>query len=202
MLEAGMQELLYVLILVLAAVGYGSGVVQMLSGKYSPSFFSRGVWFLLTINSFAGVLLGEGSNSSVLLAGTFFVGSAALFALSYKKGSREFGLAEKVSLGLLIISGVMWLLLDAPFAGLIISLVAHFIGGIPTIWRIIKVPSSEQAYHWYFLFSACVLTIIASPEKRITTILFPAYFAVFDALISLLVNRRLLRKRFETAMSG
>src|SRR4051812_7879808 len=110
----------------------------MLLGQYKPSFFSRGVWFLLGINSFAGVLLGGGSTPAKILAGTLFAGNAAVFAVSYKKGSRDFHTAEKLSLVLLIASFFVWVFFKAPFLNLIISLAAHFIGGLPTIWRVIK----------------------------------------------------------------
>ncbi|MEK7594314.1 MAG: hypothetical protein AAB436_01595 [Patescibacteria group bacterium] len=185
-----MNNLLYLLILLLGAATYISAVWQMLSGSYSPSFFSRGVWFLLGINSFAGVLLGGGSKASTILAGALFLGNAVVFAVSYKKGSREFGLAEKISLALLVASTVTWLLLDAPFLGLVMSLVAHFIGGIPTIWRVAKRPHSEQAYHWYFFFSASILSIVASDGTSLKATVFPIYFASFDGLIILLANRR------------
>ncbi|MDP3965549.1 MAG: hypothetical protein Q8Q13_01995 [bacterium] len=190
-----MQELLYILILLLGIATYASAVVQMLLGQYSPSFFSRGVWFFLGINGFAGVLLGGGSNASLLLAGTLFVGNTAVFAVSYKKGSREFGFSEKISLTLLLAGGLAWALLDAAFIGLIISLAAHFIGGIPTIWRVVKRSASEQAYHWYFFFIASVLSIIASPDKSLHTILFPAYFAIFDGTIIFLANMGRFTKR-------
>lgn len=189
-----MQGLLYLLILLLGIATYASAVYQMLKGQYSPSFFSRGVWFLLGINSFAGVLLGGGSKASVILAGTLFVGNAAVFAVSYKKGSRDFGFAEKISLVLLVVSGVLWAALDAPYLSLIISLVAHFVGGIPTIWRVARRPHSEQAYHWYFFFTASLLTIIVSDKHHIKAVLFPVYFALFDGLIICLVNRKRLQR--------
>ena len=185
-----MRSLLYGLILLLGTATYVSAVWQMLSGTYSPSFFTRGVWFLLGINSFAGVLLGDGSKASVILAGTLFVGNFAVFVVSYKKGSREFGFAEKISLGLLVMAFGFWTLLDAPFAGLVISLVAHFIGGIPTIVRVAKRPESEQAYHWYFFFSASLLSLIASDKGNIKAVVFPLYFALFDGLIIVLANRK------------
>jgi hypothetical protein len=191
-----MKAALYILILLLGTTAYASAVLQMQKGQYSPSFFSRGVWFLLGINSFAGVLLGEGSKASVILAGTLFAGNAAVFAASYKKGSREFGVVEKISLVLLLVSALVWAIFEAPFLGLIISLVAHFIGGIPTMWRVAKRPHSEQAYHWYFFFVASVLSIMASDNKALTAILFPVYFALFDGLIILLANRRHLLKKF------
>lgn len=189
-----MQTTLYILILLLGIATYVSMIWQMLSGSYSPSFFSRGVWFLLGINSFAGVLLGDGTKASLLLALTLFIGNGVVFAVSYKKGSREFGIAEKISLALLIISTITWLVLQEPYIGLIMSLVAHFIGGIPTIWRVAKRPESEQAYHWYIFFTACVLSIIASDKTDLKAVVFPIYFACFDGLIIILANRKRLTR--------
>lgn len=187
-----MQTALYILILALGAATYASATIQMLRGHYSPSFFSRAVWFLLGIVSFAGVLLGDGSTASVILAGTLFAGNLAVFAVSYKKGSREFGVTEKISLALLVVSVLSWLLLDSAFISLTISLIAHFIGGLPTYRRAYLKPESENALHWYLFFAASVVSIIASPDKSFVVILFPLYFAVFDGLIILLANRQRL----------
>ncbi len=164
----------------------------MIQGVYSPSFFSRGVWFLLGIISFAGVFFGEGSSASVALAATLLIGNGAVFITSYKKGSRDFGNVEKLSLVLLIVAVIVWAVFDSPYLGLVISLIAHFIGGIPTIWRVCKRPESEQAYHWYFFFTGCIISIIASEDKALTAILFPVYFAAFDGLIIALANRKRL----------
>lgn len=191
-----MEASLTYLIGLIGLTAYATAVYQMLQNVYTPSFFSRGVWFLLGINSFAGVLLGGGSDSSVVLAGTLFVGNLAVFITSYKKGTREFGLVEKISLCLLIISALLWVVLDAPFIGLIVSLAAHFIGGIPTIWRVAKKPESEQAYHWYFFWVASVLTIYNSDASDLKSIAFPIYFALFDGLIILLANRKRIAKGF------
>ena len=183
------NTILLVLVAILGILTYASAVYQMIAGTYSPSFFTRGVWLLLGINSFVGVLLGEGTQASVILAATLLIGNAAVFAVSYKKGSRDLGPVEKMSLVLLIIAMLIWVLFDAPFITLVVSLVAHFIGGVPTIWRTIKKPENEQAFHWYFFFAASILTILASNDKAIIAILFPIYFAAFDGVIIVLANR-------------
>lgn len=190
--DSRMSTFVLAVVFLLGMTAYGSAVYQMLKGQYSPSFFSRGVWFLLGINSFAGVLLGDGNNASIVLALTLLIGNTAVFITSYWKGSRDFGKAERVSLILLILSGVAWIVLNEPYIGLIISLVAHFIGGIPTIWRVAKRPESEQAYHWYFFFAGCIITLIFSSNRSLTIILFPLYFALFDGLIIFLANRKRL----------
>lgn len=192
------ENVLFVTIALLGIATYTSAVWQMLVGQYSPSFFTRGVWLLLGINSFVGVLFGDGTKASIILAATLLIGNAAVFLVSYKKGSRDFGAVEWGSFLLLIVALLIWLLLDAPFITLVISLVAHFLGGIPTIWRTIKKPASEQALHWYFFFTASVLSIIASPDKALTAVLFPVYFVFFDGLIIALVNRKKIVNIFRT----
>ena len=191
-----MENLWFVIIALLGIATYVSAVWQMLIGQYSPSFFTRGVWLLLGINSFIGVLFGNGTKASVILAAALLVGNAAVFLVSYKKGSRDFGSVEWISFLLLVVALLIWIVLDTPFITLVISLVAHFIGGIPTIWRTIKKPSIEKALHWYFFFTASVLSIIVSPDKSLTAILFPIYFAFFDGLIILLVNRKKIANIF------
>ncbi|MDQ3065385.1 MAG: hypothetical protein M3Q36_03905 [bacterium] len=191
-----LSSTLYVAILLLGICTYTSAVIQMRQGVYSPSFFSRAIWLLLGVNSLAGVMLGGGSSSAKLLAGTLFFGNAAVFISSIKRGSRVFGTIEIVSLVLFFISCAVWVLFREPIVNLIISLVAHFIGGVPTIVRTINKPSSEKAVHWYFFFVASVLTVINSPEKNFHSIIFPVYFILFDGLIIFLVNRKRFFNRY------
>lgn len=191
---SGLKIFFYIAILLLGIATYVSAVMQMLLRQYQPSFFSRGVWFLLGVNSFAGVLLGGGSTSSVILAATLFAGNTAVFIASYWYGSRKFQTAEKLSLAMLIVSGIVWFTLQAPFVSLVIGLAAHFIGGIPTIARVVRKPGSEQALHWYFFCLASIISVVASPQKTLHAILFPVYFACFDGLIIILANRRRLHE--------
>lgn len=184
-----------IFIAILGVLTYGSAVYQMFRGDYSPSLFSRAIWFLLGINSFAGVFLGGGSSASVVLALTLLLGNGAVFLASTKKGSRTFGKTEIISLVLFFVSCLIWIVFNAPIVNLAISLIAHFVGGVPTIVRTLKKPSSEKAVHWYFFFIASVLTIASSPIKTVDTILFPVYFGLFDGLIIVLVNRRLFLKK-------
>ncbi|MBI5357266.1 hypothetical protein HZB74_00215 [Candidatus Saccharibacteria bacterium] len=191
-----MENLLFFLIVTFGIATYASGLYQMYRSEYKPSFFSRAIWFLLGINSFIGVILSNGSAASIILAGTLLIGNFLMFVVSYSKGSREFGIIEKISLGLLGFSGLIWLTYDLALLNLAIGLLAHFIGGIPTYGRVLKKPENEQAYHWYLFFLASVLGIIASPDKSISYILFPLYFALFDGSIIILANRNKIKTLF------
>ncbi len=185
-----MNQFLYFVILILGMLTYSSAVYQMIHSGYSPSFFSRATWMLLGASSFFGVVFGGGSQSSKILAGSLFIGNTAMFLVSIKKGSRDFGKIEIISLVLFLVAMTALVIFRAPLISLIITLVARFIGGMPTIARAIREPKSEQVAHWYLFIAASVVTVVASPSKSFESILFPVYFIIFNSFVVLLVNRR------------
>jgi hypothetical protein len=191
-----MYPLLYTLIVLLGTTSYVVGVRQMLQNKYSPSTFSRIIWLLLSVNSFFGVLL-SGSDSSILLASIFMVGNLAICIVSFWKGSKRFGLIESVCTGLLIVSIFIWLFFDTPIINLIISLVAHFIGGVPTYRKVWANPQSESVGFWSLFFLASIVSLVTAQTFQIDKIIFPIYFILFDGSMFLLA----FRKKYQPADS-
>ena len=184
-----MNQILYALILVFGTASYAVGLRQMIKGKYAPSVFSRVVWLLLAINSFAGVVISHSSSASVLLAGIFLVGNAAICIASFWKGTRHIGSLEYLCLVLLGLSAVVWIVFSAPLINLALSLVAHFIGALPTYKRVLQKPSSESVGFWSLFFIASVLSVIASWGDPLKLIIFPIYFAFFDGSMTFLSMR-------------
>lgn len=166
----------------------------MLCGKYSPSVFSRVIWLLLAVNNFAGVVLSKASKASILLAGILFVGNLAICITSFWKGTRSFGSLELSCLGLLIMSGVVWLLFHAPIVNLGIGLFSHLIGALPTYKSVWRRPSGESTAFWSLFFAASALSIVASMGHALSTILFPIYFTLFDGSMFVLSLRSIKHK--------
>lgn len=185
-----MDKLLLVLILVFGFASYIVGLKEMLTGKYSPSVFSRVVWLLLAIISFAGVVVSHSTSASTLLAGVFLVGNTAICITSFSKGSREIGKLEYVCLGILVISGVVWLVYKAPLVSLSISLFAHLVGAVPTYKRVWRKPANESAGFWSLFFIASVLSVAASWGEPLKLIIFPIYFVLFDGSMTFLSLRK------------
>lgn len=184
-----MQNALYIIILLLGIASYTAGLTQMMQGKYAPSVFSRVVWLLLAVISFAGVVASKGSSASTLLAGIFLAGNAAICLVSFWKGSRDFGKLELLCLLLLGVSAMVWLLFNAPLVSLYISLLAHFIGALPTYKRVWSKPESESTLFWFFFFAASLLSIFASKGSSLAAIAFPIYFTCFDGSLFALSMR-------------
>lgn len=185
-----MHLFIYIVITFLGILSYAIGVWKMLQNKYSPSTFSRIVWVLLAINSFAGLVLSHSSSASILLGAILLLGNVAMCIASFFKGTREMGNLEFICLGLLALSGIIWIFFNAPLVNLIISLGAHFIGAAPTYKKVWFNPKGEDIPFWLLFFLASVLSIYISDATSLKTIILPVYFVFFDGSIVLLALRR------------
>lgn len=167
-----------------------AGVVQILRNRYKPNVFSRIVWLLLAINSYAAILISRSSASSRLLSLIFLFGNLTICLLSFWKGTYTFGRLEFVCLVLLGLSGILWLTFDVPLINLGIGLLAHFIGALPTYKRAWRDGSSESAAFWSLFCIASVFSIFDAGTSSIKDILFPIYFTLFDGSMTILALRK------------
>lgn len=184
------EAVIYFFIFLSGTASYFTGSREIMFGKYSPSLFSRIIWVFLAINSLIGIILSGGSGSSIFLGGIFLLGNMVICGLSFYRGTKEFGWTEVCSLILLLMSILIWFLLDTPIINLIISLVAHFIGGIPTYKKVWRDPRSESFRFWVLFFMASILSILVSDTESFKAIIFPVYFTIFDGGMALLCLRK------------
>lgn len=91
---------------------------------------------------------------------------------------------------LLLLSGIIWIVYDAPLLNLGLSLFAHLLGGLPTISRAVLHPQSESMGFWSLFFVVSVISIFASSGSAVTSILFPLYYTVFDGTMFALSARK------------
>jgi hypothetical protein len=176
--------------LAFGCASYIVGSKDIITGKYKPSIFSRVVWLLLAGISFAGVVASHGGFASIMLSAIFLGGNAAICLLSFWKGTKGFGRLEYVCLAILVLSGVVWIVFKAPLISLAISLLAHFVGGAPTYRTVWRDPSSESAGFWSLFFIASALSLLAGLGQPWQSLIFPAYFTLFDGGMTFLSLRR------------
>jgi hypothetical protein len=182
--------MLTTIILLFGTASYFVGTREMLQGKYSPSLFSRIIWLLLSINAFVGVIL-TGTSSSIILALIFLLGNLSICIVSFWKGTRDFGLTEIICTVLLVVSILIWVFIQAPLINLTISLVAHFIAGIPTYKKVWLNPKSESVGFWSLFFIASLLSLFTIETFDIYKVIFPLYFTIFDGSMFLLAMRKI-----------
>ncbi len=185
-----MSLFVLIIITILSSAAYGAGIVDILKGKYKPNTFSRIIWLFLAINSFFGVLLGNSSTGSLVLASVLLAGNLVMALLSLKRGEKSFGTIEYISSFLLIISGVIWITVDAPYINLLISLGAHLIGALPTYKQVIKNPQSENKLLWLLFAIASLISLFTKNSSSFESITLPLYFLIFDGSVYLLTLRK------------
>jgi hypothetical protein len=186
-----MHTLLFTSIMITGLGAYLFAVRNIHLGNYRPNLFSRAVWFLLNINTLAGVLVSHSSPSSLLLSSILVFGSGLMLVFSIQNGRRHFGRLEIICLGLLVASIVVWTLFRAPLVNLTISLLAHFIGALPTYRQAWRRPRTESKIFWMFFFICSLLSLIASHGEPIIKQLVPLYYTLFEGSMFLLTMRSL-----------
>lgn len=172
---------------------YFMGAKAIYQRRYAPSIYSRVIWFFLAVNAFASVIALQNNPSVVLLAGLGLLGNLTILLLSLKHSKKVFGFTELIATLLLILSLGVWLITRLPLLNLTISLIAFFIGAIPTYKKVIKNPKDEDLLFWLFFALASLLTFIITDKTNLSNYLYPLYFAIFDGVMTLLCLRRYIK---------
>ncbi len=178
------------LIAFFSLASYFTGVRAVLKGQYKPSLYSRIIWFLLAVNALVGVIrLGNGKDV-VALSLMQTLGSLCILLASLKYSIFEFGKTEKIASALLMVSGAIWLFGNYPAINLFISLLAHFIGGIPTLRGVIKRASAENVLFWTFFAIASGIAVMTADKSSLKNYVFALYFLVFNLTMATLALRQ------------
>jgi hypothetical protein len=185
--------ILKMLLFIIASFSLASfyfGITSLLNGRYKPKVFSRLIWFFITINTFVGVVRLNSYLGIELLAGMQMIIGLAILLGSLKYSVWEFRRTELFSSLLLTASLLIWLFFDIPFLNIIISLVAHLIGGIPTIARVWNHPTSEYTAFWTYFGIGSLISVAFAPHDDIKSLVYPLYFAIFNGAVVILSLRK------------
>lgn len=183
-----------VAVIILSLLSYYFGISAVLKGQYKPNVYSRIIWLLLSVNSLIGVIAIGNEMSTIALSILQTIGSLLILLGSLKYSIMRFGKIELISTTLLILSGVLWLF-GVPVINVGISLVAHFIGGIPTISAVTKKPSSENLMFWLCFCLASALAFIVADKSLFRDYMFALYFMLFNLLMVILSARQYFDKK-------
>jgi hypothetical protein len=176
----------------LAAISYIVGFVEIAQKKYKPSLFTRTVLLLLAINGFAALQVGGAAQSALALGWAYLIGNIIIWSGSVWRGDYSYSKIEIFSTILLIVSGLLWIIVDAPLINLIISIVANSAGLLPTYRRVLADPKSESSNFWLLFFFASLLSLLTIHDGRLISLLLPIYFCFTDGSLFLLSKRKIV----------
>lgn len=182
--------MILVIIALLSCASFYFGLKSVLQGFYKPNVYSRLIWFFITINTFIGVIRLDSYIGVQILSGLQMVGGLLMLGASLKYSIFEFVKTEKIASSLLASSLLIWFIAEAPILNVAISLIAHFIGGLPTISRVVKKPKSEYTSFWTYFALGSMISFLFADHDNIKSLVYPLYFAVFNFLIIVLSLRK------------
>ena len=176
-------------------LSYATATYAIFHDKYQPSIYTRVVWFGIAVNNTFSVFALHNAIGIKLMTALAVAGNVAILSLSLRKSKRTFGRTEQISTVLLVGSFVVWLVTHAPFLNLTIGIIASFIGGIPTIKKVVDDPHDEHFFFWFWFLLASSLAWVSADSSQLSGYLLPAYVVFFDGLMVLLCLRRYLPKK-------
>ncbi len=182
-----------ILIIFFSSISYLIGFYAIVKKGYRPSLFTRMVWLALALNNLYSVIKLGNEIPTISLAWVTFLGSLLILIGSIFKGERTFGRNEKIASVLLVASLLLWLYGGIPIINLLIGLIAHLIGSIPTVVRAVKEPESENIPFWFFFALGSLIAFLSTDNSSFKGYIFILYFLIFDSAMVMLSLRRYIK---------
>lgn len=184
---------------VTAFLGYLLYIKSIYTGNTAPS---KMTWAILSGLSVL-VAIANFELEATFTLGTLLVSavcSVIIFLLSLKKGVGGWDFNDKVALGGLGISLVLWLVLMNPLYSLLLALTFDFWALYPTIMKIRLTPSSEEPFPWLMTVIASIFNLLAANPFTLNDVTFsiiitPAYLAVINSIVLFFILKPHLKRR-------
>jgi len=185
-----MKQILGLLAVVIAFVGYTPYLRDTIIGKTKPHIFSWFLWSLLSFIAFGLQLTkgaGAGSYANLALGFIAFV----LFIFSFKNGTKNIKSTDIVSLILAMIAIILWLVINQPIWSIILIVTIDIFSFAPTFVKSWNKPQEETLITWFLNIIRQIFILLSINEINFVTITVPIYALVANiAFFVLLVSRR------------
>lgn len=178
------------LITLFSLLSFYTAARAILRGEYKPNVYSRVIWFLLAVNGLAGLLRLESGTAVIALSVMQTLGSLIILIGAFRFSILKFGGVELIASTLLVISLGVWALGDYPAINVAISLIAHFIGGLPTLLAVYRRPDAEHVMFWGYFAIASLIALVTASKAGFEGYMFPLYFFTYNIVIFSLAVRQ------------
>ncbi|MGH9439258.1 MAG: hypothetical protein ACRD22_15525 [Terriglobia bacterium] len=172
---------------VLFVIGFIPYVRAIVRRKAQPAKVTWLVWSILNVVSFAGMLVKHamiGQMAAVLFC------SIIAAVLTQKYGVPGWSRLDKVCLAGAAVGIILWVSFSNPVLGILTSLIATFLGGIPNFVLAWHDPGKEDRTTWTILWVSCVVAVIAIPRFTLAEAAQPITFLMIENIMVFLLYTR------------
>lgn len=183
------KTIISLIAVVLTVVGYIPYLSDIVKRKTTPHIYSWFIWGTVTAIAYAlQVSGGAGVGSWVTLAVviTMFI----IFIIGLRNGKKEITNSDTVFFVLSLIAMFLWLAVKQPILSVILVSTIDMLGFIPTIRKSWNKPHSETLFTYELSALRHGLSLFALQQYSIVTWLYPASWAIANALFSLMLIMR------------
>lgn len=157
--------------------------------KTKPHMYTWLIWSLLQGTSVFIMLYGNaGIGVLPFVIGTILCGS--IFILSFKYGTKNITLIDKICLIGAIVALIFYIFLHDPVSSIILVALIDFIGFIPTFKKSYIEPNTETASTYIISAISSVLAIIALFNYSFITIFYPITLVLTDTICWLIIIKK------------
>jgi membrane-associated HD superfamily phosphohydrolase len=190
-----MRNTLIIISSILTLASVGPYLWDIIKGKTKPRVVSWLTWSLLTGISCAASFADHAYAGGILLL--FATIETLLIAiLGFKHGDRKFERFDIVCQVSAVVGLALWLVFNSPTIAIAASVAIDIIGALPTIKHIWQKPHEETWLTFLLASIAAVLTLMATTSWRATTVVYPLYIVLVNALFAAVI---LIRHKYVVA---
>jgi hypothetical protein len=185
-----MKQVLGILTIAMAFIGYIPYFKDTISGKTKPHVIS---WFLWTLVSFIAFGLQWSKGAGAGAYANFAMGliCLVLFIFSFKNGTTKIKTVDVISFILALLAIILWLVVHQPVWSITLVVLIDALSFTPTFVKSWSKPKQETLFTWILSTVRQGCALLALKEVNFVTAAFPVYALSANALFcALLITRR------------
>lgn len=188
---------LVVLSIIISASGYVAYIRDTLKGHTKPNRVS---WFLWAVTpgiaSVAALAAGADIWATLLVLSAAILPFSVLVASFFNKhGFWKLTWFDWTCGGISLLAIAIWLTLDSPQGAILFAIVADVFAAAPTVRKVWIAPNSETGIAYLTEAIAVLLIVPSIPVWNIENAAFQIYIFAINAVILLLIYRRVIDHR-------
>jgi hypothetical protein len=185
-----MKQILGLLTVVIAFIGYAPYVRDTIIGKTKPHVFSWFLWSLVWFVTF-GLQWSKGAEAGSYANFAIGLICFVVFILSFKNGIKNIKTVDVISLILAILAIILWLGINQPVWSIILLIITDIFSSLPTYIKSWSKPQEETLLTWIFNAIRQTIVLLSISKLNFVTVAFPLYVLINNTLFfTLLIVRR------------
>jgi hypothetical protein len=135
-------------------------------------------------------MIAGGAWETAFIPAGYCVGASIIAVLSFKQGVGGWSVLDRWCIGVAGIGMTFWVITGNPIIALVLSMVADCSAGIPTAYKLLGDPKSEDSLGWSLFLLGSFVGIFATREWTFSQAGYPIFLSVFNGVIVALILRK------------